>query len=228
MHGYDLRRRLRDDFGDFSHLSFGSLYPALARLERSGAVRAVSVAEAHRSDLPIAAALTGSLSGERAATIARRATAKAALALGGRGTRARKVYEITDKGDELFASLLAVPNSHEGDPKGFSLRLAFAQHLAPSERVELLEQRRRELVEVASRTARTLAAHQGELDRYRRVLAEHAKASVDTEIDWIESLIAAERDDALGTPRANDVKGTRAPEPARAAGASVTNGGVAR
>ena len=41
MHGYDLRKRLRGDFGLLSSLSFGSLYPALARLEAAGAVHEV-------------------------------------------------------------------------------------------------------------------------------------------------------------------------------------------
>jgi DNA-binding PadR family transcriptional regulator len=41
MHGYELKKRLSDVFGVPSSVSFGSLYPALARLEAAGAVRAV-------------------------------------------------------------------------------------------------------------------------------------------------------------------------------------------
>src|SRR5487761_537319 len=41
MHGYELKKRLADVFGLSSAVSFGSLYPALARLEAAGAVRAV-------------------------------------------------------------------------------------------------------------------------------------------------------------------------------------------
>ena len=64
MHGYEIRRRLRDELGVFSNVSFGSLYPALSRLERSGAVEAAEDPEAtHRMSVP----MTGSLSGERAA-----------------------------------------------------------------------------------------------------------------------------------------------------------------
>ena len=48
MHGYDLRKRLRSDFGLLSSLSFGSLYPALARLEHDGAVREVAPAAVER------------------------------------------------------------------------------------------------------------------------------------------------------------------------------------
>ena len=38
LHGYEIRRRLRDELGLFANISFGSLYPALSRLESTGAV----------------------------------------------------------------------------------------------------------------------------------------------------------------------------------------------
>ena len=64
MHGYEIRRRLRDELGVFSNVSFGSLYPALSRLERSGSVEAAEDPDAAgRMSVP----MTGSLSGERAA-----------------------------------------------------------------------------------------------------------------------------------------------------------------
>ena len=42
MHGYELKKRLSDVFGLSSAVSFGSLYPALARLEAAGAVLVVT------------------------------------------------------------------------------------------------------------------------------------------------------------------------------------------
>jgi DNA-binding PadR family transcriptional regulator len=44
LHGYEIRKRLRDELGLFSNISFGSLYPALSRLERAGAVEATEEA----------------------------------------------------------------------------------------------------------------------------------------------------------------------------------------
>lgn len=41
LHGYELKKRLVDQLGFASGVSFGSLYPALARLEAAGAVKAV-------------------------------------------------------------------------------------------------------------------------------------------------------------------------------------------
>ncbi|MGP8008623.1 MAG: PadR family transcriptional regulator, partial [Acidimicrobiales bacterium] len=64
FHGYEIRKRLRDELGLFVNISFGSLYPALSRLEASGAV----VATESAPPLPSAPIPhTGSLSGERAA-----------------------------------------------------------------------------------------------------------------------------------------------------------------
>ncbi|MBV9661123.1 MAG: helix-turn-helix transcriptional regulator [Acidimicrobiales bacterium] len=41
LHGYELKKRLAEELGFASGVSFGSLYPALARLEAAGAVGAV-------------------------------------------------------------------------------------------------------------------------------------------------------------------------------------------
>ncbi|MDQ2728013.1 MAG: PadR family transcriptional regulator [Actinomycetota bacterium] len=41
LHGYEVKKQLADTLGFASGLSFGSLYPALGRLEAAGAVRAV-------------------------------------------------------------------------------------------------------------------------------------------------------------------------------------------
>src|SRR6059058_5320168 len=46
LHGYELKKRLSAAFGPLSSVSFGSLYPALNRLEAAGAVKAVEALEA--------------------------------------------------------------------------------------------------------------------------------------------------------------------------------------
>jgi DNA-binding PadR family transcriptional regulator len=57
MHGYELKKRLSDTLGLASGVSFGSLDPALRRLEAAGAVKAV---EARGSSASVP--LTGSVS----------------------------------------------------------------------------------------------------------------------------------------------------------------------
>ncbi|MGH9296324.1 MAG: PadR family transcriptional regulator, partial [Acidimicrobiales bacterium] len=129
MHGYDLRKRLRGDTGLLASLSFGSLYPALARLQASGAVRELPAGPGDPAG-PRAALvpLSGSLTGERAAFRARLASRASAAAREARtGGRARKVYELTAAGSELFERLLTeLAPAHE-DERAFPLRWAFAR-----------------------------------------------------------------------------------------------------
>lgn len=193
MHGYDLRKHLRDDFGVLANLSFGSLYPALSRLEASGAIRAIPNAQTVDAFEEIPILLTGSLGGERAATVARRATAKVAETLGRSSTRARKVYEITPAGEELFERLLESPAANENDSRGFSLRLAFARHLSPSARIRLLERRHMELVDRLQRSSNNLERPARMLDVYERSLAEHARDALASDLSWIERLLVQER-----------------------------------
>jgi DNA-binding PadR family transcriptional regulator len=183
LHGYEIRRRLRDELGLFANISFGSLYPALSRLEKSGAV-----AVTESSGAPAAAPLpsTGSLSGERAGLRARRASTP-------RGTRrSRKVYRITDQGRTLFEQLLdADEPAGTDDARSFGLRLAFARYLAPPSRLALLERRRAQLT-------RRLATDQvraagSSLDDYTRSLVEHSTEATEHDIAWLDRLIESER-----------------------------------
>ena len=182
MHGYEIRRRLRDDLGLFANISFGSLYPALSRLERSGAVTVTASGGATAAPIPS----TGSLSGERAGLRARRAGST----LGTK--RSRKVYRITDEGRILFEQLLEGDEpAGTDDARSFGLRLAFARHLAPSARLALLERRRAQLTR---RLATDLARASGErLDVYTRSLVEHSTEATEHDIAWLDQLIEAER-----------------------------------
>jgi DNA-binding PadR family transcriptional regulator len=177
-HGYEIRTQLRDRLGVWANVSFGSIYPALARLERHGFVEAVAPVA------PRAAALsTGSLSGERASLRSLRATS-------GLGRRGRKVYRITDRGRQEFVTLLADPATLD-DSKNFSLRMALAKYLTPSLRVRLLERRRTDLVE---RLAEVRAgAHNQELDKYARGVMEHAAEGVELDLNWVDNLLSKER-----------------------------------
>jgi DNA-binding PadR family transcriptional regulator len=193
-HGYEIRRLLRDELGLVANVSFGSLYPALARLERLGAVVVVSDEPA---PAPPAMPATGSLSGERAATRGRRAAI-------GRGLRSRKVYRLTDKGAALFEKLLS-ESPPQDDPRSFGLRLALARHLPPAARIELLERRRT----VLERRHAELegAAGASTLDPYARSVVEHAAAGVRFDISWLDDLVAAERrgTQPKGAPITTDV-----------------------
>jgi DNA-binding PadR family transcriptional regulator len=180
MHGYEIRRRLRDELGFFTNVSFGSLYPALSRLERAGAVEAAEDRGPSTSTVP----MTGSLSGERA-LLRRRTT-------GSLGRRSRKVYRITDEGRRQFAELLDNERAAgTDDARSFGLRLAFARYLPPQARLRLLERRRAQLLERLS--SAYAGAAQGHLDPYARALIEHTTESTERDIAWLDRLIDAER-----------------------------------
>jgi DNA-binding PadR family transcriptional regulator len=193
MHGYDLRKRLRDELGPFSNLSFGSLYPALRRLERGGAVE-TDVADG--GGRPGEAAATDGAPGtESSGLLTRRATTRAAAALGGRGTRARKVYEITEHGEVIFEQMLEAADGSD-DPRGFLLRLGFARHLSPAARLRLLERRRLQLLDRVERARRLLAQRRGQLDRYNLAILEHSLETAVADLAWVDRLLGEE----LGQP----------------------------
>jgi DNA-binding PadR family transcriptional regulator len=185
LHGYEIRRRLRDELGLFANISFGSLYPALSRLESAKAVMVTeSTGTNGAATGPIHA--TGSLGGERAGLLARRASSP-------RGTkRSRKVYRITDLGRALFEQLLdADEPAGTDDARSFGLRLAFARHLAPQARLALLERRRAQLTRRLA-TDQVRAAGES-LDVYTRSLVEHSTEATEHDIAWLDRLIEFER-----------------------------------
>jgi DNA-binding PadR family transcriptional regulator len=182
LHGYEIRRQLREHLGLLANVSFGSIYPALTRLEKSGAVVATEGGGPESTGAPAAPAPpTGSLSGERAVLRARRHSPA-------RARRGRKVYRITDAGRELFVELLA-GNGAADDARSFGLRLAFARYLAPQARLALLEHRRALLVQ---RLAEAEAAR-ADLDVYARSVVQHTADGVARDITWLDTLIASER-----------------------------------
>ncbi|MGD0439882.1 MAG: PadR family transcriptional regulator [Acidimicrobiales bacterium] len=201
MHGYDLRKRMREDFGLLSSLSFGSLYPALARLEASGAVR--EVPSEHRSaggQATTTFVSAGSIAGERAAFRARLASRRAASARSGAGTRGRRVYEITARGDELFRHLLETEEPKSEGGRGFALRWAFAGYLSPEARLALLQRRRTQLLVTREGSRRAVESPWRTLDRYQRSLVDHDKEATEHDLNWIDRLIATEQATQVASP----------------------------
>ena len=180
LHGYELRKRLGETLGSMWGISYGSLYPALRRLEREGAIEIVDPAAA-AAPMPA----TGSLDGDLAAA-RRRLTAKTSR-------RTRKAYRITDRGTTRLAELLLADDGLD-DERTFAVKLVFCGHLAPEARVALLERRRAALAERLA-TARRSGGARG--DRYARSLFEHRTQATQRDLEWIDALIAAENHDEL-------------------------------
>jgi DNA-binding PadR family transcriptional regulator len=178
LHGYELKKRLTDLLGPRSSVSFGSLYPALARLEQAGAVKAVE----HQTGAP-AAPSAGSLTGELAAFRARVRQV--------RGARGKKVYGITERGRVELRRLLTQPDV--SDDRAFALRVAFCRHLEPDERLALFERRKAELTRRLDERA---SGRPGStrLDTYLRSLWDRDDAAITHDLAWLDRLIDHEHE----------------------------------
>ncbi|MDZ4827429.1 MAG: PadR family transcriptional regulator [Actinomycetota bacterium] len=179
LHGYELKKRLSETLGPLWGISFGSLYPALRRLERSGAITE-TVSEG--DDGPAAPIVpTGSVKGDLAAALRRRPRST---------RRTRKAYRLTDAGRELFIELLTAPETD--DERSFALRLSFCRHLTGPERLSFLERRRTQLTQRLAPVRRTAPSRT--VDRYTRSLLEHRAQTTQHDLEWIDELIAEERE----------------------------------
>jgi DNA-binding PadR family transcriptional regulator len=184
LHGYELKKRLNDSLGHLFGISYGSLYPALARLEKAGAIEAV--------DPPVATATipaTGSISGEAAAARLRRPLR--------RSGRTRKAYRIASRGQTLLTELLAADAPPGADEhRNFAVKLAFFRHLDPDARLHLLRRRReslaRQLAQGRDALAAIAAGQTPRPDRYTRSLLEHETRTAERDLEWVDSLIAEE------------------------------------
>ena len=179
LHGYELKKRVAETLGPLWGISFGSLYPALRRLEKSGAIE---VAEPTGAATPFVA--TGSLKGDLAAARVRLRPRA--------GLRTRKSYRVTPAGEQQFAELLA--DETPDDERTFALKLSFCRHLCATARLAFLERRRAQLTQRAALSRRTPPRA---ADRYTRSLLEHRIQTTQHDLAWIEELIAQEREITL-------------------------------
>lgn len=85
--------------------------------------------------------------------------------------------------------------SNGADDRTFALQLSFCRYLASNDRIELLQRRRAELAErlALARKPRASGIASNSIDRYTRSLADHRNASVERDLEWIDSLIEEER-----------------------------------
>ena len=180
MHGYELRKQLGAMLGPFYQVSWGSLYPALRRLAKAGAVEKLA---------------------EPAST---RRSGKGARKGGGRDAtltsgRRRTVYRVTDVGEQLFTQMLE--ETAAVDAEHFTLRLAFFRYLRPETRLTLLERRRAYLQEKLAQFKTNLLTYRERMDSYALSMQNHDMATTESDIAWIEELITQERAPEMPRPK---------------------------
>lgn len=166
MHGYELRKRLSCLLGAFCAFSYGSLYPALRRLQRAGLI-AEDLTESPEQDYSAPARSWG--------------------------RRARRVYRLTAEGKERFAELVGDCGPQAWDDDGFGVHMAFFSRTPAEVRMRILEGRRRR-VEERREGLRSAMARAGEqIDRYTRELHRMGLESSEREVRWLNELIEHER-----------------------------------
>jgi DNA-binding PadR family transcriptional regulator len=158
MHGYELRKRLTGLLGAFRAFSYGSLYPALRRMQADGLIAEDAAPEG--------------------TTVLR---------------RARRVYQLTDKGRQRFAELVADTGPQNYTDDGFGVHLAFFNRTPAEARMRILEGRRRQVEERREGLRQAVARASNSLDRYTRQLHQLGLESSEREVTWLNELIAAER-----------------------------------
>jgi DNA-binding PadR family transcriptional regulator len=108
------------------------------------------------------------------------------------GKRARITYAITEKGQNHLTALLKESGPETWDDEGFGVRLAFFSTTEAVVRRRILEGRRSRLDERRSTMRQSLSATREKLDRYTLELHRHGLEGVESELRWIDDLIAAE------------------------------------
>ena len=124
LHGYELKKRLSEMLGSFWGVSFGSLYPALRRLERAEAIEVVAgiPSDEHRHQRPGRCPPTGSLKGEAAA-----ARLRLRAEPGRADARARPTG--SPPAARSSSSQLLTADDTGDDERLFTLKLAFCRFL---------------------------------------------------------------------------------------------------
>jgi len=189
MHGYELRKQLGAMLGPFWQVSWGSLYPALRRLAKSGAVE--------KDEQPVPKRTT-----KRVLAKTTKTTKTSPLPSGRRKT----VYRITAEGNAMFTEMLQ-ETAAAVDAEHFTLKLAFFRYLPPETRLTLLERRRAYLQDKLVQFKSNLREYKERVDSYTLSLHNHGIAATQNDIEWIDELITNERN--LVTPPAGRAK-TRA------------------
>lgn len=163
MHGYELRKRLTGLLGAFRAFSYGSLYPALRRMQADGLI----VEDAAPDGV---VPLTGT-----------------------KVRRARRVYQLTDTGRKRFTELVADTGPQNYTDDGFGVHLAFFNRTPAEARMRILEGRRRQVEERREGLREAIARASSSFDRYTKQLHQLGLESSEREVKWLNDLIAAER-----------------------------------
>ena len=129
--------------------------------------------------------------------------------------RSKKVYRITSTGEELFEELIEDRASTQWEEEKVPLRLAFFHYVKPEIRIKLLERRKVYLQEKLDDLRASLREAADRADSYTLSLMRHGMETTAADIEWLEELIAAERNAAeeAGASAPAEASGDEEPPP---------------
>ncbi|MEP6667081.1 MAG: PadR family transcriptional regulator [Nocardioidaceae bacterium] len=165
MHGYELRKRVTGLLGWGRVLSYGSLYPCLKQMLRTGLITEDT---AHLDTPPAGTAARG-------------------------GRRGKIVYKLTADGKERFAALVSAAGPSAWEDDNFGVHFAFFGSTTAETRIRILEGRRNRLEERIDGVRVSLARSRERVNAYTLELQRHGLESVEREVRWLTELIDSER-----------------------------------
>ncbi len=108
--------------------------------------------------------------------------------------RKRTTYRITEEGERLFFELLQeTPHDNQTEDQRFRVRLVFFRYLPPETRLRLLERRRAGLEERLATIRDSMRTTREHSDDYTLALMQHGRSTTESDIAWVDGLIATER-----------------------------------
>ncbi len=164
MHGYELRKRVTGLLGWGRVLSYGSLYPCLKQMLRSGLI----IEDTAHLDAPVNAAARA-------------------------GRRGKIVYKLTAEGKERFDALVSSGGPSAWEDENFGVHFAFFGSTTAETRIRILEGRRNRLEERIDGVRQSLARSRERVNAYTLELQRHGLESVEREVRWLTELIDSER-----------------------------------
>lgn len=164
MHGYELRKRVTALFGWGRVLSYGSLYPCLRQMQRSGLITE-DAAASEPSRRPNSA----------------------------KTSRRKIVYKLTADGKDRFEELMSSAGPAAWEDESFGVHFAFFGRTDAETRMRILEGRRTRLEEQLERVRASFLRSRERMDAYTLELQRHGLELVEREVDWLTDLIDDER-----------------------------------
>jgi DNA-binding PadR family transcriptional regulator len=103
----------------------------------------------------------------------------------------RKIYSLTAAGKRVLDEWIHQPLLSGASSRAFVMRLLLATHLTQEGLVAHLKQRRQQVAEQQAALKQTIGSKELSPDVGQRLAFEYGMAVTDTELDWLEDLIAS-------------------------------------